>query len=157
MCTRAEGLAGVSEGDQPRWCLPEATGIEIERTQMFLEVDVEPLALRGTGLLGRNCDKRGANPSRPKMPGDHGVQNEGVCSTVPDNVDESDQRAVFPRADPAETVALKSCSPVGPSDGGAEAVGVQGVEGCVIEVASALIRDRQARILVFRCGTGPNR
>lgn len=45
---------------------------------MLLEVDVEPLTLRGTGLLGRNCDKRGANPSRPKMPGDHRIQNEGV-------------------------------------------------------------------------------
>lgn len=115
---------------------------------MFLEVDVEPLALRGTGFFGCDCDKRGAHPSRPKMPGDHRVQDEGVYSAVPDNVDESDQRAALPRADPAKAVALKPCSPVGPSDRGAETVGVQSVEGRVVEVAPPLLRDRHVRILV---------
>lgn len=145
---RKGGGALVSEGDQPCWCLPEATGVEIERTQMFLEVDVEPLAFRGAGFFGCESDKRGANPSRPKMPGDHRVQNEGVCSAVPGNVDESDQIAVLPRADPTKAVVLKPCSPVGLSDRGAESVGVQSVEGCVFDVAPPFIRDRHVQILV---------
>ncbi len=47
-----------------------------------------------------------------------------MSSAVPDNVDEADQRAAFPCADPAETVALKSFSPVGLSEWVTKAVGV---------------------------------
>lgn len=115
---------------------------------MFFEVDVKPLALRGTGFLGRNCDKRGANPSRPATPGDHRIQDEGVSSAVPDNVDEAAQSAVFPRADPAEAVALKACSPVGLSDRGTEAVGVQRVERRIVEVTPPLVLDHHVPILM---------
>ena len=55
---------------------------------------------------------------------DHRVQDEGMGSTVPDDVDEADQGAVFPGADPTKTVALKSFSPVSLSDRVAEAVSV---------------------------------
>lgn len=91
---------------------------------MFFEVDVKPLALRGAGFFGRSCDERGSDSFGPEMLGDHRVQDEGVNAAVPGNVDEGDQRAVFPCADPAEAMALKSCSPVGLSDWRAEAVGV---------------------------------
>lgn len=147
----------ASEGDQAGRRLPEATGIEIERTQMLLEVDVKPLALRGTGFLGRNCDKRCANSSRPAMPGDHRVQDEGVSSAVPNNVDEAAQSAVIPRADPAEAVVLKSCSPVGLSDRGTEAVGVQRVERRIVEVTPPLVLDRHAPILIVRTQSGTDR
>ncbi len=52
------------------------------------------------------------------------VQGECMSSTVPDHVDEADQRAVFPYTDPAEAVALKSLLPVGLSDRVTEAVDV---------------------------------
>ena len=58
---------------------------------MFLEVDVEPMALRGTGFASRGCDQRGTRAFRPAVPGDHGVQEEGVNPAVPGDVDETDQ------------------------------------------------------------------
>jgi len=71
-----------------------------------------------------------------------------VNSTVPGNIDEADQGAVLVGADPAETVALKSFSPVGLGDRGTEAVGVQGVEGGVVEVPPPLVLDRHSPIVV---------
>lgn len=91
---------------------------------MLLEVDVKPLAPRGTGFFSRCCDERGSDSSRPAMLRDHRVQEEGMSSAVPDNVDEADQRAVFPCTDPTEAVALESFSPVGLSDRVTKAVGM---------------------------------
>lgn len=126
----------------------EATGIEIERAQVLFEVDVKPFALRGTRFIGCRCDKRCTNSPSLAMPGDHRVQDESMNSPVPDNVDEADQRAVFPRADPAEAVALESCSPVSPRDRVAEAVSVQRIKGCIAEVAPPLVLDRHSPIVV---------
>lgn len=112
------------QGDQSGSRLIEAAAIEIERTQVLLEVDVKPLALRDTGFCGRSCDERGSDSFRPARLRDHRVEDEGMNSAVPDNVDEADQRAVFPCADPAEAVALQSCSPVGLRDRMAETIGV---------------------------------
>lgn len=66
---------------------------------------------------------------------------------VPGDVDEADQRAALPSTDPAEAVALKSGSPVRLCDWGAEAIGVQCVEGSVVDVASPLVSDRHAPIV----------
>jgi hypothetical protein len=137
----------VLQGNQTGCRLLEAAGIEIERTQVILEVNVEPFALRGTSFVSRSCDQRAANTSPLAMLGDHRVKDEGVNSAVPDHVDEADQRAAFPGADPAKTVALKSFSPVSLSDRVAEAVSMQRVEGGVVEVAAPLVLDRHSSIV----------
>jgi hypothetical protein len=144
----ALALALALQGNQSGCRLLEAAGIEIERTQVLLEVDVEPFALGGTGFVGRGCDQRGTDTSPPAMLRDHCVQDEGMDTTVPDNVHEADQRAVLRGTDPAETVALKSFSPVGPSDGVTEAVSVERVEGGVAEGAPPLVLDRHFSIVV---------
>lgn len=141
------------QGDQSGCRLLEAAGIEVERTKVFLEVNVEPLALRGTSFVSSSCDQRASNTAALAMLGDYRVQDEGVNSAVPDHVDEADQRAVFPSADPAEAVALESFSPVSLSDRVAEAVSMQRVEGGVVEVAPPLVLDRHSSIV--ESGSGP--
>lgn len=49
-------------------------------------------------------------------------------ATVPDDINEANQTIIFPRADPAQAVTLKSCSPVRLSDRMIEPFGMQLVE-----------------------------
>lgn len=114
---------------------------------MLLEVDVKPFALRGTGFTCCRCNQRGPNSLHPVVLGDHRVQDEGVGSTVPDDVDEADQGVSFPRADPAQALALKPWSPVGLSDRVSEALGVERVEGSVVEATPPLVSDRHVSIV----------
>lgn len=58
---------------------------------------------------------------------------------VPGNVDEADEGVVLPRADPAEAVTLQARSPVGRPRWMTEALGVQRVEGAIVEVAAPLV------------------
>jgi hypothetical protein len=114
---------------------------------VLLEVNVEPLAFRGTSFVSCICDQRAANTAPPAVLGEHRVEDEDVKSAVPGHVDEGDQRAVFPGADPAEAVVLKPFSPVRLSDWVAEAVSMKRVEGGVVEVAPPLVLDRHSSIV----------
>lgn len=103
-----------AEIDQPRIRASEAAGVEVEGRQVWLEVDVEPLA------SGRVCMMRGpphdlgadatALPAATRLR----IEQERVISTVPSNVDEPDQDAVVvARRDPAEAVRADAVPPSG--------------------------------------------
>ncbi len=59
---RNQSSATVLQAIRPAVVSREAARIEVERTQVRLEVDVEPLALRGTGFASRGRDQCGAEP-----------------------------------------------------------------------------------------------
>jgi hypothetical protein len=109
---------------------------------VLFEVDMQPLAPCGTTPLGGRLDQRGPHPVRTAASGHDRVQDERMDSTVPSYVDETDQTAAFPGADPAEAVPLKPSLPVRPLHRMVEPFGVQLVERFVVDVASPLIRDR---------------
>jgi hypothetical protein len=83
----------------------EPTSVEVERLELWVEVDVEPLATGGLRLPGRELDK--ARPDAFALEGAVrlGVEQERVVSAVPRDVHEADDRPVGrPGRDPAETV-----------------------------------------------------
>jgi hypothetical protein len=76
---------------------------------VIVEVDVEPLATRRP-RLGDGDDNELGSDSLPGSPGsDHRVEDEGVHSTIPRDVDEADELGAVTCADPAQAVVLDLC------------------------------------------------
>ena len=79
--------------DQPGCSGPKAAGIEVERREVLLEVDVEPFATSLLGVPGGMADKRGGNAPPLILTGDLVVEEEGVIASIPHHIDKADQAA----------------------------------------------------------------
>jgi hypothetical protein len=101
--------------DKPGWGMPEAAGIEVERRQVLLEVDVEPLATCRGGMPDCMTHQSGANALPLMLPGDLGIEEEGVIASVPRHVDKADQAAATlqPSGHPAKAVGPDLVPPPG--------------------------------------------
>ena len=110
--------------DQARIRRLKATGVEVELAQVIVEVDVDPLAARSARLGDRDSNELG----RDSLPGgsgsDHRVEDEGVYSSVPRDVDEADEPGAVACADPAQAVLLDLSLPVVFEDAVPERLGV---------------------------------
>src|SRR6185437_11438317 len=124
----ARSGAWAEQGNEPGVGGGEAAAAEVERAEMVLEVDVQPLAARGLGFFGRDGDQPGADPVVLGAFGDQGVEDEGVDAAVPGDVDEADEAFAVPRADPAQAVLADLRYPVVVQDLVVEPLGVQGVQ-----------------------------
>ena len=86
-------------------------GVTVERVQVRLVVDVEPLAAGRPHLLDKRLHELFAHSS-PLIAGvDDGVEKERVQAPVPASVDEADERVLVEGPNPAEAV---STQPLGP-------------------------------------------
>jgi hypothetical protein len=100
--------------DQPGWRGLEATGIEIERREVFFEVNVKPLAVGRLVVLGSMADKRRRDTPPLMRFGDLGIEEEGVIASVPCHVDKADQAAILEASGhPAEAVGPDLIPPPG--------------------------------------------
>jgi hypothetical protein len=101
--------------DQPSGGGPEAAGIEVERREVLLEVDVKPLASGLFGVPGGMADKRGGNAPPLMLTGDLGVEEEGVVASIPHHIDKADQAATRLQAccHPAKAVRSDLVPPPG--------------------------------------------
>lgn len=90
----------------------KAARIEVERCQLGIEVDVEPLASCGLGVPRGEADElRSYAPALVRAVRLR-VDEEGVVSTVGCDVDEADEAPVgVAGSDPAETVGTDSIPP----------------------------------------------
>jgi hypothetical protein len=102
--------------DHPGWRGPEAAGIEVERRQVFFEVDVQPLATSRLGVPDGLADQ-GSSNAPPLMPtGDLVIKQEGVIASVPRHVDKADQAATGQAGGhPAQAVGPDLIPPAGHS------------------------------------------
>jgi hypothetical protein len=101
--------------DQPGCSGPKAAGIEVERREVLLEVDVKPLATSLLGVPGGMADKRGGNAPPLILTGDLGVEEEGVIASIPHHIDKADQAAsrLQPCCHPAKAVRSDPIPPPG--------------------------------------------
>src|SRR5512139_3624781 len=83
--------APLLQRDQPRLRPPEPTGPEMEPSQLWLEVDVQPLTTGGAGFAGGDRDEFGADTAAASAGGGHGVEEEGMDIAVPDDLDEAEE------------------------------------------------------------------
>lgn len=113
---------------------------------MIVEVDVKPLASGGTSLGYGNGDQLGPDSVSSNVGADHGVEHEGMDPAVPRHVDEPDELVGLSGADPPETVVPNLCLPVVFQGFMVEALGMQCIDGSVIEVAAPFIRKGQAAL-----------
>ncbi len=114
----------------------EPAAAEIERAQMIFKVDVQPLAACRAGTVGGDSCELCPDPAAAD-PGSHeSVEQEGVDTPVPGNVDEAHKLAVFPRTDPAEAVPAQLALPVIIQETMTEAFSMQGVQLGVSEQAA---------------------
>lgn len=135
------------QGDEPGIRRPEPARAEVERAEVIVEVDVQPLAPG----LARSRRGQGDKPSPGSPPlhprSDQGVQDERVHGAIPGDVDEADQVIVFPGAHPAQAVPVHLCPPVIVChDPMAEALGMQRVERLVAETPAPLVSDHPATV-----------
>ena len=79
---------------------------------MIFEVDVQPLAACRTSAVGGGSYEPCPDPASADPGSRQGVEEEGLDTPVPGNVDEAHKLAVFPRADPAQTVSAYLGLPV---------------------------------------------
>jgi hypothetical protein len=86
----------------------ESAGVEVERPQVVVEVDMQPLASGGACLTDGDGDQLGADPPTSSLLRDEGVDDEGVGCAIPRYVDESDQLATVPSTDPPQAMAMSS-------------------------------------------------
>ena len=114
----------------------ETAAVEVERTQMVIEVDVQPLATGRPSLPDGNADKLGSDALPPHALGDQRVKDERMDRPVPDHIHEADESAVASGAYPAETVLRHRGQPVIGQDGVFESLSVQLIQGVVVEVVA---------------------
>src|SRR5580692_4774833 len=131
------------QGDQPGLGRAEAAAAGVERAQVLLEVDVQPLAPRGASLLRRDRHHPGADPMAPGRRRDQGVEDERVHTAIPCDVDEAHQLAIVAGADPAETVPGELCLPVVIEQPMAKALRVQSVQLGIAHRAAPLVTDHR--------------
>lgn len=105
---------------------------------MILEVDVKPLTPRSAGLPDRNGDQLRAD-SLPSCTQAHdGVDDERMDPTIPGDVDEPNEIVAIPSSNPAEAVGADLRLPVVVEDAVIERLGVECVQGGIVEVTSPL-------------------
>jgi hypothetical protein len=111
---------------------------------VVLEVDVEPLAMRGACARHRETHELRADALPTGTFGDHRVEHERMDAAIPGDVDEPDERVFVSRAHPTEAVHLQLSPPVVVEDAMAERRCMQLVDLDVGEPAAPFIRDRHA-------------
>ena len=81
--------------DQSGGSRPEAACAEVERREMLLEVDVEPLTPCRLGMQCSTADERCGYSSPLMLASDLGIDEEGVIAAIPRHVDKADQGAAI--------------------------------------------------------------
>jgi hypothetical protein len=113
---------------------------------MIFKVDVQPLAACRVGTIRGGSYELCPDPA-PADPGSHeSVEQEGVDTPVPGNVDEADKLAVFPRTDPAQAVPVHLALPVIIQETMTKAFSMQGVQLGVSERAAPRVIDHRATL-----------
>jgi len=127
--------------DQTRRSRLEPTGIEVERCERFVEVDVDPLATRRPSAIDGQLHDSGSDALPSGVGCDQGVENEGVHTAVPRQIHEPDQRSTVSGADPSETVSIDLRSPIVIDGSMIEPLGMERVEFGVVEGSAPLVGD----------------
>ncbi len=113
---------------------------------MIFKVDVQPFAACRAGTIRGESYKLCPDPA-PADPGGHeSVEQEGVDTPIPGNVDEARKLPVFPRADPAQAVPAHLALPVIIQEPMTEAFGMQGIQFGVRERAAPRVIDHRATL-----------
>ena len=79
---------------------------------MLVEIDVEPFAATGASTSRSTGDQLGSNPLTAAACRHDRVEDEGMGTAVPRDIDKADQVASTPCAHPAEAVLEYLVSPV---------------------------------------------
>jgi hypothetical protein len=114
----------------------EATRFEIEAGQIVVEVDMKPLAARGSCLLDGERDEAATDPAPTMASGDERIEEEGVATTVPRDIHESDESVTVAGDGPAEAVSLDLGAPVVCVDRVVEAFRMEALELDAVTVAA---------------------
>ncbi len=113
---------------------------------MIFEVDVQPLAARRTSAVRGDSHEPCPDPASADPGSRQSVEQEGVGTPVPGNVDEAHKLAAFPRADPAQTVPAYLGLPVIIQEPMTKALSMQDVQLQVSERAAPRVIDHRATL-----------
>ena len=90
----------------------EPAGLDVERAEVLVEVDVEPLAAGRSRLDDAGLDEPLPDAAAPMVRSHERVDDEGVRVAVPRHVHPSDEPTIHPSAHPSQAVRLDLASPV---------------------------------------------
>lgn len=101
---------GSREADEARFGRDEAAGL-VERTQVWFEVDVQPVAPGREDLSAQRLEESSSDPSTLVGGIDSSIEDESVRAPVATGVHEAHEPFIVEGADPADAVPTKSCRP----------------------------------------------
>jgi hypothetical protein len=108
---------------------------------MTFKVDVQPLAACRAGALHGDSHEPRPDSAAAERVSHESIDQEGVGTPVPGDVDEGHKLVVFSRTDPAQAVPAHPGLPVIIQEPVTEAFGMQGVQLGVSELATPRVID----------------
>jgi hypothetical protein len=116
----------------------EAAGIEVERSEIVVEVHVQPFAASFLGVDGGSSNQLRTDTGMLVDGTDLGIEQKGMVAAIPCNVDEANQQSVVvPDTDPAKAVRA---DPVPPPVRRASPVRLrEGEQLLVVNIATPLV------------------
>jgi uncharacterized repeat protein (TIGR01451 family) len=133
---------GSLECDESRIRRSKAARVEVERSQMIVEIDVEPLAACGPCLGDGECKELRADSLPSCWSVHHGVEDERVDAAVPRNVDEADKVVAIASANPPEAVFMHLAVPIVVQHSVIERLRMKCVQYGIVELSPPLVRER---------------
>lgn len=132
-----------SQGDEAGVGRTETAALEVERTQVLVEVDVQPFAAGCPRLAHSDRDELRPDSLSPHTLGHERVEDERMYCAVPGHVHEPDEFTVLPSAGLTEAVLVDLSPPVVVQGAMAESFSMQGVDHSVVEVAAPFVGDHR--------------
>jgi hypothetical protein len=133
------------EPHEPSGGRGEAAGFDVELSQGFVEVNMQPVTARSLAFGPREVDHLGADTPATVSLDDHRVLNPGMRNAIPYDVDKSDDASVLSCNDPTEAVLRDEVIPV-PFGVGVHArvkgFGVECVDLCVLKGSAPFVTQR---------------
>lgn len=143
-----EAVFRLAESDDPSRSWREATRLEIELPEVFVEVNMQPLTACSLAFGPNDLDHLCAYAPAAVRIGNHRVLNPSMRKSIPNDVGKSDEASVVSCNDPTEAVLGEEVIPVPFVVGvhpSLEGFGVEGVDLSILKGTAPFETHRHPR------------
>lgn len=92
--SQAREHGDLAKGNEPCIGRAKTTGVEVERPELGIEIDMEPFAPGGASPGRGGGDQFAGEAAATERRRHHGVEHEGMHAAVPGDVDEASHRSL---------------------------------------------------------------
>jgi len=133
------GLVHLGEIDETTVRGSETGSADVERSEVIIEVHMQPLAPCRLRLVTGYFDETNAYATVSRVRRNHFILNPRMHEAVPDDVDEADETIPVSRRHPSEAVFADECVPIVFELAVFERIGMETVDLIIGEVPTPLV------------------